>query len=134
MPVTIIMPLQTPMVKVEHTRGFGAEVILIGDTYDDASAYARELCDMRDLVFVHAFDDLDVIAGQGTIALEMLEDAPDLEVLPIPIGGGGPDLGHGHRRQGDPAGQPHRWAGGGDVPPPSPPACGASAPSSAARP
>ncbi len=88
-PVTIVMPRLTPMVKVEHTRGFGAEVILLGDTYYDASLYARELGDQRDLVFVHAFDDLDVIAGQGTIALEMLEDAPELEVLPIPIGGGG---------------------------------------------
>jgi threonine dehydratase len=88
-PVTIVMPRATPIVKVEHTRHFGAEVILQGDSYDDASAYAREVCAQRDLVFVHAFDDLDVIAGQGTIALEMLEDAPDLEVLPVPIGGGG---------------------------------------------
>jgi threonine dehydratase len=88
-PVTIVMPRATPIVKVEHTRHFGAEVILQGETYDDASLYAREVCAQRDLVFVHAFDDLDVIAGQGTIALEMLEDAPDLEVLPVPIGGGG---------------------------------------------
>jgi threonine dehydratase len=88
-PVTIVMPRATPIVKVEHTRHFGAEVILQGETYDDASLYARELCSSRDLVFVHAFDDLDVIAGQGTIALEMLEDAPELEVLPVPIGGGG---------------------------------------------
>ena len=88
-PVTIVMPRLTPVVKVEHTRGFAAEVILQGETYDDASLYAREIRDQRDLVFVHAFDDLDVIAGQGTIALEMLEDAPELEVLPIPIGGGG---------------------------------------------
>ena len=88
-PVTIVMPVGTPMVKIEHTRNFAAEVILQGETYDDASLYARELCTRRDLVFVHAFDDLDVIAGQGTVALEMLEDAPDLEVLPVPIGGGG---------------------------------------------
>ncbi len=88
-PVTIVMPRQTPIMKVEHTRGFGAEVILQGETYDDAGLYAREICDQRDLVFVHAFNDPDVIAGQGTVALEMLEDAPDLEVLPIPIGGGG---------------------------------------------
>ena len=88
-PVTIVMPRGTPMVKIEHTRGFNAEVILQGETYDDASLYARELCSQRDLVFVHAFDDLDVIAGQGTVALEMLEDAPELEVLPVPIGGGG---------------------------------------------
>jgi threonine dehydratase len=88
-PVTIVMPRATPIVKVEHTRHFGAEVILQGESYDDASAYAREVCAQRELVFVHAFDDLDVIAGQGTIALEMLEDAPDLEVMPVPIGGGG---------------------------------------------
>jgi len=88
-PVTIVMPVQTPVVKVEHTRHFGAEVILHGETYDDANAYAREICNQRDLVFVHPFDDADVIAGQGTIALEMLEDAPDIDVLPVPIGGGG---------------------------------------------
>lgn len=88
-PVTIVMPLATPMVKIEHTRHFGAEVILHGETYDDANAHAREICDQRDLVFVHPFDDPDVIAGQGTVALEMLEDAPELDVLPIPIGGGG---------------------------------------------
>jgi threonine dehydratase len=88
-PVVIVMPLATPMVKVEHTRHFGAEVILQGETYDDANAYAREVCSKRDLVFVHPFDDPDVIAGQGTIALEMLEDAPDIDVLPVPIGGGG---------------------------------------------
>ncbi len=88
-PVVIVMPVATPMVKVEHTRHFGAEVILQGETYDDANAYARDICTRRDLVFVHPFDDLDVIAGQGTIALEMLEDAPDLDILPIPIGGGG---------------------------------------------
>ena len=88
-PVTIVMPVATPMVKVEHTRHFGAEVILHGESYDDANAYAREVCDARDLVFVHPFDDPDVIAGQGTIALEMLEDAPDIDVLPVPIGGGG---------------------------------------------
>ena len=88
-PVVIVMPRLTPMVKIEHTRGFGAEVILQGETYDDASTYARSICEQRDMVFVHAFNDLDVIAGQGTAALEMLEDVPELEVLPIPIGGGG---------------------------------------------
>ncbi len=88
-PVTIVMPRATPMVKVEHTRDFGAEVILEGETYDDASHRAQLIRRERDMVFVHAFNDLDVMAGQGTIALEMLQDAPDLEVLPIPIGGGG---------------------------------------------
>ncbi len=88
-PVTIVMPRSTPFVKVQQTRAFGAEVVIDGDGYDDASAVARRICDERDLVFVHPFNDLDVMAGQGTVALEMLEDAPDLEVLPVPIGGGG---------------------------------------------
>ncbi|MBE7217726.1 MAG: threonine ammonia-lyase, partial [Caulobacteraceae bacterium] len=88
-PVTIVMPRATPTVKVEHTRDFGAEVILDGGSYDEADAHARRLRDERGLVFVHPFNDLDVMAGQGTLALEMLEDAPDLEVLPVPIGGGG---------------------------------------------
>jgi threonine dehydratase len=88
-PVTIVMPRGTPMVKIEHTRAFGADVVIDGDTYDEAGAIARILCDERDLVFVHPFDDRAVIAGQGTLALEMFEDYPDLEVLPVPIGGGG---------------------------------------------
>jgi threonine dehydratase len=88
-PVTIVMPRSTPFVKVQQTRNFGAEVVLDGDGYDEASTFARKLCDERDLVFVHPFNDIDVMAGQGTVALEMLEDVPDLEVLPIPIGGGG---------------------------------------------
>jgi threonine dehydratase len=88
-PVTIVMPRSTPFVKVQQTRNHGAEVVIDGENYDDASAVARKLCDDRDLVFVHPFNDLDVMAGQGTVALEMLEDVPDLEVLPVPIGGGG---------------------------------------------
>jgi threonine dehydratase len=88
-PVTIVMPRSTPFVKVQQTRNFGAEVVIDGDGYDEASAFARRLCDERDLVFVHPFNDLAVMAGQGTVALEMLEDVPDLEVLPVPIGGGG---------------------------------------------
>jgi threonine dehydratase len=88
-PVTIVMPRSTPFVKVQQTRNHGAEVVIDGEGYDEASAFARKLCDERDLVFVHPFNDIDVMAGQGTVALEMLEDVPDLEVLPIPIGGGG---------------------------------------------
>jgi len=88
-PVTIVMPRGTPFVKVQQTRAHGAEVVIDGDGYDEASAHAMTLRDERDLVFVHPFNDLDVMAGQGTVALEMLEDAPDLEVLPVPIGGGG---------------------------------------------
>jgi threonine dehydratase len=88
-PVTIVMPKTTPFVKVQQTRAHGAEVVIDGESYDDASATARKLCDERELTFIHPFDDVDVMAGQGTVALEMLEEAPDLEVLPIPIGGGG---------------------------------------------
>lgn len=88
-PVTIVMPKTTPFVKVQHTRDFGATVVIEGETYDDANAHARKLCAEQGLTFVHPFDDYDIMAGQGTIALEMLEDAPDLEVLPVPIGGGG---------------------------------------------
>jgi threonine dehydratase len=88
-PVTIVMPRGTPFVKVQHTKGHGAEVVIEGDTYDEANAFAQKLREERGLTFVHPFDDLDVIAGQGTIALEMLEDQPDLEILPVPIGGGG---------------------------------------------
>ncbi|HXQ45484.1 MAG TPA: pyridoxal-phosphate dependent enzyme, partial [Caulobacteraceae bacterium] len=71
-PVTIVMPRATPFVKVQQTRDFGAEVVLDGDTYEDASASAQQLCEERDLIFVHPFNDVDVMAGQGTIALEML--------------------------------------------------------------
>jgi len=88
-PVTIVMPRGTPYVKVQQTRDFGAEVVIDGDGYDSAYEHALKLRDERGLVFVHPFDDFDVMAGQGTLALEMLEDAPDLEVLPVPIGGGG---------------------------------------------
>jgi len=88
-PAVIVMPKNTPTVKVEHTRDFGAEVVLFGETYDEAAARANEICAARDLVFVHPFNDPDVIAGQGTVALEMLEDAPELETLCVPIGGGG---------------------------------------------
>jgi threonine dehydratase len=88
-PVTIVMPRATPYVKVQQTREFGACVVIDGDGYDAAYEHALRLRDERELVFVHPFDDLAVMAGQGTVAIEMLEDAPDLEVLPVPIGGGG---------------------------------------------
>jgi len=88
-PVTIVMPRTTPMVKVEHTRAFGAEVVMDGDTYDEAGESALRLCEQRGLTFVHPFNDPAVICGQATIALEMFDKVPDLEVLPVPIGGGG---------------------------------------------
>ena len=115
-PTIIVMPRATPTVKVEHTRDFGAEVVLEGETYDDADAHARKLCEERGLVFVHPFNDLDVMAGQGTIALEMLEDAPELEVLPVPIGGGGLISGMATAAQALEERHRHRRRGGGDVP------------------
>ncbi|MDQ3481853.1 MAG: threonine ammonia-lyase, partial [Pseudomonadota bacterium] len=88
-PATIVMPEPTPTVKVSQTKGHGAKVILFGAMFDDAYAKARELEQEQGMVFVHPFDDPDVIAGQGTLALEMLEVAPDLDTFCIPIGGGG---------------------------------------------
>ncbi len=88
-PVTIVMPSTTPFIKVKHTRDYGADVVLHGASYDEANEHAMALKQHRGLVFIHPFDDYAVMAGQGTVALEMLEDVPDLEMLPIPIGGGG---------------------------------------------
>jgi threonine dehydratase len=88
-PATIVMPAPTPTIKVSQTEGHGAEVILHGEMYDDAYAEALRIAEERGLTFVHPFDDLEVIAGQGTVALEFLTDAPNLEVLVVPIGGGG---------------------------------------------
>ncbi len=88
-PATIVMPRLTPFVKVEHTAQFGAKVVLEGDSVEDASVFARKIAAERDLTFVHPYDDPLIIAGQGTLALEMLAAAPDLEVLVVPIGGGG---------------------------------------------
>jgi threonine dehydratase len=88
-PVTIVMPKTTPMVKVMQTEQVGGKVLLEGETYDDAYAIARSMEKQLGLTFVHPFDDPDVAAGQGTVALEMLEDAPELETLVVPIGGGG---------------------------------------------
>ncbi len=88
-PVTIVMPEATPTVKVSQTAGHGARVILHGAMFDDAHARACELAAKDGYVFVHPFDDPQVIAGQGTVALEMLEAVPDLDTLVIPVGGGG---------------------------------------------
>ena len=85
----IVMPQHTPTVKVERTRGFGAEVVLHGETFDDARDRALQLAAEQDLSFVHPFDDEQVIAGQGTIGIEMLKAQPDLDTLVIAVGGGG---------------------------------------------
>jgi len=88
-PVTIVMPKTTPITKVTQTQSHGATVILEGETFDAAYAFARTLEAERGLTFVHPFDDADIIAGQGTIALELMADAPAIDMLALPIGGGG---------------------------------------------
>ncbi len=88
-PAVIVMPRHTPTVKVEQTRAFGAEIVLEGEMFDDASATAHRLAQERGLTMVHPYDDEKIIAGQGTIGLEMLADQPDLDALVISIGGGG---------------------------------------------
>jgi len=85
----IVMPQATPLVKVVSTRGFGADVILHGANYDEACEEALARCLQQGLTFIHPFDDPDVISGQGTIGLELLEQVPDLEAVVVPIGGGG---------------------------------------------
>lgn len=88
-PATIVMPRFTPLIKVQQTEGHDAHVVLHGEKLEEASAHAHELAAKRGLVFIHPFDDPLVMAGQGTVALEMLTDAPDIDTLIIPIGGGG---------------------------------------------
>ncbi|WP_304177538.1 threonine ammonia-lyase, partial [Leptotrichia trevisanii] len=85
----IVMPKYTPLIKVEATRQYGAEVILAGEEYDDAYNYARELQEKEGYVFIHPFNDDDVVEGQGTIALEVLEELPDADIILVPLGGGG---------------------------------------------
>ena len=88
-PAVIVMPRFTPMVKIERTRGFGPEIVLTGDTFDDARHEAAKIATDRGLTMVHPYDDADVIAGQGTVALEMLAQQPELDCLCVAIGGGG---------------------------------------------
>jgi threonine dehydratase len=88
-PATVVMPRFTPQVKVTRTRGFGAEVVLHGDNFDAARIFAVQLAAEREQQFVHPYDDEKIVAGQGTIALEMLAAYPDLDMLVVPVGGGG---------------------------------------------
>lgn len=85
----IVMPRFTPGVKIDRTQGFGAEVVLHGDTLDEARAHAYALAQQQGLVFVHPYDDEAIVAGQGTVALEMLREQPDLDTLVVAVGGGG---------------------------------------------
>jgi threonine dehydratase len=86
---TIVMPKFTPVTKVTRTAAWGADIVLHGETLEDAAEHAEKLAAQRGLVFVHPYDDYRVIAGQGTLALELLQDVPDLDVLLVPVGGGG---------------------------------------------
>ncbi|MCM1387956.1 MAG: threonine ammonia-lyase [Bacillus sp. (in: Bacteria)] len=86
---TIVMPTTTPLIKVNRTKGYGAEVILYGDVYDEACAYAYQLAEEKGYTFVHPFDDLDVATGQGTIAMEIIKELPLVDYILVPIGGGG---------------------------------------------
>ena len=88
-PATIVMPRFTPVIKVQQTESHDATVVLFGERLEEASAHAHEIAEKRGLVFIHPFDDPLVMAGQGTAALEMLEDAPEIDTLVVPIGGGG---------------------------------------------
>ncbi len=85
----IVMPRHTPLIKVEATRQYGAEVILHGEVYDEAYQKALELQEKEGYVFIHPFNDVDVIEGQGTIALEVMEEIPDADIIMVPLGGGG---------------------------------------------
>lgn len=87
--VTVVMPETAPLIKVANTRGYGARVIQIGTILDDAAAEVRRLAEDESLAIIHAFDDEDVIAGQGTMGLEILEQVPDVSVVVVPVGGGG---------------------------------------------
>ncbi|HEY3174197.1 MAG TPA: threonine ammonia-lyase [Candidatus Polarisedimenticolia bacterium] len=89
LPSTIVMPVETPLIKVDRTKGHGAEVILHGSSFEDAFQKACEVGKRRGLTFIHAYEDRDVMAGQGTIGIEMLEACPDLEAVVVPVGGGG---------------------------------------------
>lgn len=85
----IVMPKHTPLIKVEATKRYGADVILTGEVYDEAYEYAKKLQEKEEYTFVHPFDDEDVIEGQGTIALEVLDELPNADIILVPIGGGG---------------------------------------------
>lgn len=86
---TIVMPTTTPLIKVNRTKSYGAEVILYGDVYDESCAYALELAEDHGYTFIHPFDDLDVATGQGSIAMEVIKELPTVDYILVPVGGGG---------------------------------------------
>jgi threonine dehydratase len=88
-PVTVVMPKWAPLIKVANCRSFGANVIFCGESYDDARKHAKDLGEQKGLTYIPGFDDPDIIAGAGTVGLEILEDVPDVDVVIVPVGGGG---------------------------------------------
>ncbi len=86
---TVVMPTTTPLIKVNRTKSYGAEVVLYGDVYDEACEYAHKLAEEKGLTFVHPFDDLDVATGQGSIAMEIIKELPTVDYILVPVGGGG---------------------------------------------
>ena len=86
---TVVMPTTTPLIKVNRTKGYGTEVVLYGDVYDEACEYALKLAEEKGLTFVHPFDDLDVATGQGSIAMEIIKELPTVDYILVPVGGGG---------------------------------------------
>ena len=88
-PATTVMPTPTPLIKINRTKGYGAEVVLAGDVFDEACEYAYKLAEERGLTFVHPFNDLAVATGQGTIAMEIIKELPTVDYILVPIGGGG---------------------------------------------
>lgn len=88
-PATIVMPTTTPLMKVNRTKSYGAEVVLYGNVYDEACEYAYKLAEEKGFTFIHPFDDLDVATGQGTIAMEVVKELPTVDYILVPIGGGG---------------------------------------------
>jgi len=87
--VRVCMPKWAPLIKVSNCRGFGADVVLHGESYEEAKAHAKHLAESERLTYIPGFDDADIIAGQGTMGLEILEDVPDLDAVVVPVGGGG---------------------------------------------
>lgn len=85
----IVMPTTTPLIKINRTRGYGAEVVLYGEVFDESCEYAQKLAEEKGYTFVHPFDDLDVMTGQGTIAMEIIKELPTVDYILVPIGGGG---------------------------------------------
>ena len=86
---TVVMPTSTPLIKINRTKSYGAEVVLAGDVYDDSCAHALKLAEEEGYTFVHPFNDITVATGQGTVAVEILDDLPDADIILVPVGGGG---------------------------------------------